>query len=77
MDPYTMALIISSVLITMAMAPKPTMPKPATFDAFDLPQVEEGTPQAVVFGEAWTGDWQVIGKGNFRTERIRASSAKK
>lgn len=74
---YYLALMVASVLISTAMAPKPEPLKPASFDDFDFPQVDEGTAQCVVFGECWTGDWQVIGKGDFRTGPVRVKNPKK
>lgn len=74
---YMLAMMIASILISAALAPKPAQPKPATYDDFDVPQVEEGTPQAVVFGECWSGDWQVLAYGNLRSQKITAKQAKK
>lgn len=42
-----------------------------------FPQADEGTPQAVFFGECWTGDWAVLGVGNYRTTPIVKSGGKK
>lgn len=72
-----LAFMVASILISVALAPKPTTPPPAAFEDFDLPQIDEGTPQCVIFGECWSGDWQVIGKGNYRTEAIRIKAPKK
>jgi hypothetical protein len=44
------------------------------FNDIDFPQADEGTPQCVVFGECWTGDWMVLGYGNYRTQEIRKSN---
>ena len=74
---YYLLAMVASVLISTALAPKPAPLQPAAFDEFDFPQINEGTPQAVVFGECWTGDWQVLGKGDFRTEPVRVKNPKK
>lgn len=74
---WAIAAMVASMLISIALAPKPQKPKAATLDDMNIPQVEDGTPQAVVFGEVWSGDWQVIGTGNFATTKIKASDAKK
>jgi hypothetical protein len=66
--------LIASVLISAALAKKPEPPKPEDFDEIDFPQDNEGTPQAVIFGECWTGDWMVLDYGNYRTEEVRKSS---
>lgn len=76
---WALAMLVASVLINVALAPKSTTndPKAATIDDFDIPQVKEGTPQSVVFGEVWSSDWQVLGFGNFRTKAVKANQAKK
>lgn len=74
---WALAMLAASVLINAALAPKPASAKPATIQDFDIPQVKEGTPQSVVFGEVWTADWQVLGFGNFRTKAVKAKQAKK
>lgn len=71
------ALLIVSALITYSMMPKPEVRKPEAFDDIDFPQADEGTPQAVIFGDCWSGDWMVIGVGNYRTEEIRGGGGKK
>jgi len=73
----TIILIVASMLIQAALAPKPQGPEAATLGDFDIPQIDEGTPQCVFFGECWTGDWQVLATGNFRTLAVKAKSAKK
>lgn len=74
---WALAMLVASVLINAALAPKPAEAKPATIKDFDIPQVKEGTPQSVIFGEVWTSDWQVLGFGNFRTSAVKAKQAKK
>jgi hypothetical protein len=39
----------------------------------DFPQAEEGTPQAVIFGDCWSGDWTILSIGRYRTEAIEKS----
>lgn len=74
---YALAALVASVVLQIALAPKPAQAKPSTFDDFDIPQVDEGTPQCVFFGECWSGDWQVLAYGNFRTSKVKAKQAKK
>lgn len=73
---YVAVMVVSSYLAT-AMAPTPKGPDPATFDGFDFPQADDGTPQAVIFGDCWTGDWTVLALGNYRTTPIRSGGGKK
>lgn len=64
--------IAVSVYITYALQPKVQAPPPAAFEDFDFPQAEEGTPQAVIFGDCWSEDWMVLAVGNYRTTEIRS-----
>lgn len=65
------AIIVVSYFVAQSMAPKPKTPKPAAFEDFQFPQAEEGTPQTVVFGDVWSGDWTVLALGNYSTSPIR------
>lgn len=71
------AMMIVSAIISVAMAPKQQTPAPTAFGDIDFPQADEGTPQSVVFGDCWTGDWMVLAVGNYRVEEIRAGGGKK
>ncbi|MCU4571090.1 phage tail protein [Acinetobacter ursingii] len=64
------ALFIASLVISYALQPKAQKPKPAAFEDFDFPTVDDGTPQIVVFGDVWLTDWTVIGVGNYRNQPI-------
>lgn len=80
MDPWTwiqIALLVVSVGASYLARSKVIQPKPAAFEDIKFPQFEEGTPQCVVFGDCWTGDWMVLGVGNYRTEEIKAKGGKK
>lgn len=70
-------LLIASSLISLALAPKQQGPVPTAFEDIDFPQADEGTPQAVFFGDCWTGDWMVLAVGNYRVEEIHAAGSKK
>lgn len=70
-------MLVASFVIQAAMAPKQQVQPPAAFDDFNFPQAEEGTPQAVYFGEVWSTSWMVLAVGNYRTTAIRTSGGKK
>jgi hypothetical protein len=73
---WALAILVVSYAIT-ALTTKKTRPKdavPSRLSEFQFPQHEEGVPQAVIFGECWTSDWEVLYFGNLSTEAIRASS---
>lgn len=80
MEPMTwiaIAMLVASLITSVALAPKPAEAKPSTFSDLNIPQVEEGTPQAVFFGTCWTEDWMVTWSGNFRTKKVKAKQGKK
>lgn len=66
-----LAITIAISLLTVAMMPKPQIQSPDPARSLDIPQSEEGTPQAVIFGDCWSGDWMVLNYGNLRSQEIR------
>lgn len=74
---WYIAVMVISIIIQIALTPKPQQPRPATFDDFEFPQADEGTPQAVIFGDCWTKGWQVLTYGNMRQTAITKSGGKK
>ncbi len=73
----TLVLFIASILLSAALAPRIQPPKPEAFADIEFPQFEDGTPQAVAFGDVWSDDWMVLAVGNYRTESIESDSDKK
>ncbi|MBT2750018.1 hypothetical protein J7J50_02595 [Lysobacter sp. ISL-50] len=71
-----LAIMVVSYFLSKASQPKPPQPTPAAFGDFQFPQSTEGTPQAVVFGDVWTGDWMVLGVGQYRTVPIKQKGGK-
>ena len=74
---WAIGMLIASSLITVLLTPKPETPKPSALEDFDFPQIDEGTPQSVVFGDVWISDWHVLWYGNLRTSAVKASGGKK
>ena len=72
-----LAIILASVLISQALAPKPKPPKPASLSEFDAPTAEEGREIPVVFGTSWIKSPNVVWYGDLRTSPIRKSGGKK
>lgn len=69
---YYFAVLVASYFISAAAARKNTSAsKPVTADDWNFPQADEGTPQCIFFGDAWTEDWFVLAYGNYRYEAIR------
>lgn len=74
---YALVMMVASALIQAVFAPRTAEPAAGTLSDFDIPQIDEGTPQAVIFGECWSGDWQVLAYGNLRTSKVYTKSGKK
>lgn len=80
MDPYTwvqIAILVISAVVSYSNRPKAEKPKAASMEDIEVPQIDEGTPMAVTFGDCWASDWIVLGMGNFRTRAIRTKGGKK
>lgn len=78
MDGWSFVIyLVVSVFLSYALAPKQQSRPPEAFEDIDFPQFEEGTPQAVIFGDCWSGDWMVLAVGNYRTTEIRSDAGKK
>lgn len=74
---WALFYLVVSAYITHSMIPKAKPRQPEAFEDFDFPQFDEGTPQAVIFGDCWSEDWMVLGVGNYRTTEIRSAGLKK
>jgi hypothetical protein len=66
-----LAMLVISYIVSYAMMPKTPTPQPEAFSDIDFPQVDDGTPQAVIFGDCWSGDWTVLAVGRYRTTEVR------
>lgn len=72
---WALVALVASYII-QAVTMKTQNQKPASLEDFDVPQIDEGTPHAVVFGDAWLEGWQVLWYGNYRTSKIKSSGKK-
>lgn len=86
MDPVTFAIIqivvafvllAASYAITASMAKRQPAKKPEALEDFDFPQLDEGTTQAVVFGDVWVKDWMVLWYGDYKVTPIKTKGGKK
>ncbi len=86
MDPVTAILVniaIAFVMMAASYAITATMTKrqpaqtPAALEDFDFPQFDEGTAQAVVFGDCWTEGWMVLWYGDYQVTPIKKKGGKK
>lgn len=73
---YAVAAIVAAI-VTVALQPKPDIPKPAVLDDFDVPTAEEGRPIPVVFGTVWIRGPNVLWYGDLRSVAIRKKGGKK
>lgn len=64
------AYVIQSFLV------KTPKVKPAAIGDWEFPQSDEGTPQTVVFGDAWLTGPMVMWYGNYRTKKIKSRGKK-
>ena len=71
---YQIIVLVISLLVSYADRPKP--PQPAKLSDFNFPQIVEGTPEQVVFGDCWISDWMILGYGNYRTAPVKAGGGK-
>lgn len=72
---WALLLMVASYVIQYATM-KTQNPKAASLEDFDIPQFEEGTPHAIVFGDVWLEGWFVLWYGNFRTTKIKSKGKK-
>ncbi len=75
---WAIGMLIASYAIQMLIPKAKSSPqKPASMSDFDFPQFEEGTPEAVIFGDVWTEDQFILWYGNMRTSAVKTKSGKK
>lgn len=78
MDPITAIIVlVVAAIVSVALAPKPPVPKPAELKDFDVPTAEEGRPIPVVFGTVNVKGSNVIWYGDLYTRAIRKKGGKK
>lgn len=72
---WALVSLVASYAIQMLLV-KPQKQTPAALQDFDFPQADEGTPQAVFFGDCWTEGWMVLWYGDYRTTKIKSKGKK-
>lgn len=68
-------LVVAYVIQSFLM--KTPKVKPTSLEDIEFPQHEEGTPEAVFFGDGWTEGPQVLWYGNYRTIKIKSGGGGK
>jgi len=71
------AILVASVVLAFALAPKPPKPRPPELEDVEAPTAEEGKAIPVVFGTVWINGANVIWYGDLRTTPIKKSGGKK
>lgn len=70
-------MLVASYAIQALSSQKQNTEKPKAITDFEFPQTAEGTPQAVIFGDCWSPDHQILWYGNYSVEAIKSSSGSK
>jgi hypothetical protein len=65
---------IVTLILSIALAPKPKGPRPAAIDDFELPTAEEGRPIPVVFGTVDITGANVLWYGDLSSSKIKKGS---
>lgn len=74
---FALVMLVASYAITALTQTKTATEKPKSITDFEFPQSAEGQPQAVIFGDCWSPDHQILWYGNYRNSPIRTKSKKK
>lgn len=74
---FALVMLVASYAITALSQTKTTKEKPKSITDFEFPQSADGQPQAVIFGDCWSPDHQILWFGNYRNSEIKQKQAKK
>lgn len=75
---FAIGLLLASFVLQAMATPKTNdTPKRSSLSDFDFPQIDETTPQCVVFGDVWIPDWMILWYGNMRSSPIKSTGQKK
>lgn len=67
---YYIAVLIISIILSYALRPRVQQPAAASLSDVAIPQIEIGRPVAVVFGEVWIDDSNIIWYGDLTNQPI-------
>lgn len=75
---FALVMMVASYAITALMTKGTNnTQRPQSITDFEFPQAAEGQPQAVIFGDCWSPDHQILWYGNYRNSEIRQTQSKK
>jgi len=75
--PIWVAFAIMVVSFAVQLALRPKAPPPPDPEKAQLPQIEEGTPIPVVFGDVWIAAPEILWYGDMSTIPIYQKAGKK
>lgn len=68
---YYIVVMLVSYYVSSQMMKKQRGADPLNERDVDIPQVSEGTPQAILHGDCWSAGWTVLGWGNVRNQGVK------
>lgn len=71
---WVVVILIVALVLAYAMQPKPQQMKPAALEDFEFPVAEDGKAAALIFGDVWTEDPNVLWFGDLYTRPIKSKS---
>ncbi|MGD7115042.1 hypothetical protein ACQCR8_25495 [Ralstonia pseudosolanacearum] len=70
-------ILIVALIVAIALAPKPPIPKPPALSDFDVPVAEQGRDIPWLFGEGYVRGYNVVWYGDLSTWAIKEKGGKK
>ncbi len=70
-------ILIVALIVAIALAPKPPIPKPPALSDFDVPVAEQGRDIPWIFGEGYVRGYNVVWYGDLSTWAIKEKGGKK
>ena len=68
-----LVILVITLIISIVMKPKPTVPKPASLSEIEVPIAEIGTPIPVVFGDVLVQSPNVVWYGDLSYSPVKSS----
>lgn len=72
-----LAFMVVALIVAVALAPKPPIPKPPSLEDFDVPVAEQGVDVPWIFGEGEVKSYNVVYFGDLSTQPIKVKGGKK
>lgn len=72
-----LAFMVVALIVAVALAPRPPIPKPPALEDFDVPVAEQGLDIPWVFGEGEVKGYNVVYFGDLSSSPIKVKGGKK